>query len=41
MKLQNVKEYSWVIYNNKPYFVVCYNYQESKNDVNCRFHHIK
>ena len=21
MKLQNVKEYSWVIYNNKPYFV--------------------
>ena len=21
MKLQNVKEYSWVIYNNKPHFV--------------------
>lgn len=21
MKLQNIKEYSWVIYNNKPYFV--------------------
>jgi len=22
MKLQNVKEYSWVIYNYKPYFVI-------------------